>query len=377
MKDNSFLSLLDNFGLLILSIILFLGGAFILSLKIPFWSLFLGIASIQIGIVLIIITYEIITRRKSKVITENYKTIPCLICKKLNYVPKYQNTTICDSCQLRIAKSAKSFMIVVFALFSLTSFTFLVKNNQDIRKKAIIETPIPFNPYPYQKPTIPKKQSYLTFIVGDSMVKALGKNANELRLDLIKYYPNNEFVNYNYGFSATNILSLPKIFNEGVTVDGETFLPIIKEGFDLIIIESFAYNPLSDFSIDEGLKKQTETLDYIVKLLIKDHPNSVIAIMATIAPSKKYFAQSVYDISLEERQKWVEERISYINNAIIFAKDRNIPLINVYEKSLTENGEANLKYIDPNDFIHPSDEGIRLISKTIADFIYENRIFPE
>ncbi|MCJ7713425.1 SGNH/GDSL hydrolase family protein [Candidatus Bathyarchaeota archaeon] len=240
-----------------------------------------------------------------------------------------------------------------------------------------IPTLVPFNPFPYQWPTIPKKNSFVTVLVGDSMVKALGRNANQLRLDLIKYYPGHEFVNYNYGFGATNILSLPKRVNEQTTDDGENYPPILKERFDLIIIESFAYNPLSDFSIQEGLQKQTETLDNAVKQIIKAHPNSVVAIMVTIAPSEEYFAQGVYDLKPEERQKWVEERISYIDNAISFARERNLPLINVYEKSFMEDGKANLKYINPDDFIHPSAEGVRFISQTIADFIYESKIFPE
>lgn len=126
----------DNIGLFILSITLFLGGIYILSLKIPFWSMFLGIASIQIGIVLIIISFEHFTKKRSKVITENYKTIPCLICKKINYVPKYQNTTICDKCQLKIAQAAKSFMVVVIAVFSISTSVHLIRLNQDIREKA-------------------------------------------------------------------------------------------------------------------------------------------------------------------------------------------------------------------------------------------------
>lgn len=40
------------------AIILFIGGIFILVLRIPFWSLVLGIPSIQIGIVFIIFTFD-------------------------------------------------------------------------------------------------------------------------------------------------------------------------------------------------------------------------------------------------------------------------------------------------------------------------------
>lgn len=41
-----------------ISLTLFVGGISILILQAPFWSLFLGIPSIQIGIILIIFTFD-------------------------------------------------------------------------------------------------------------------------------------------------------------------------------------------------------------------------------------------------------------------------------------------------------------------------------
>ena len=114
----------------------------------------------------------------------------------------------------------------------------------------IIPTPTPIatiNPFPYKIPSVQNKRSYLTVLVGDSMTDALGVNANQLRLDLISYYPTHEFVNYNYGFGSTNILSILDRLNTGSTYLGKTYPPILTQGFDLTIIESFAYNPLSQF----------------------------------------------------------------------------------------------------------------------------------
>jgi len=246
-------------------------------------------------------------------------------------------------------------------------------------KPAVIraKVEIPKNLFPYQRPSIPVKRAYLTFLVGDSVIGALGENANQLREDLIAYYPAHEFVNYNYGFSSTNILTLPDRLNKQTTYLGETFPPINEQTFDLIIFESFAYNPLSQYPLAEGLKKQTEILDMSIKAVIKKHPSSVVAIMVPIAPSEDFFAKGVYDLTPEVRKQWVEERVAYIKNAIEFAQKNNIPLINVYEKSLTADGKSNLKYINPSDYIHPSIEGVNLTSKTIADYIYQNHIFLE
>ena len=68
------------------------------------------------------------------------------------------------------------------------------------------------------------------------------------------------------------------------------------------------------------------------------------------------------------------ERIAYIKNHIQFAKENNIPVINVFEASLMENKDGNPDYINTQDFIHPSPKGIIFISKQIADFLYLNNI---
>jgi len=273
-------------------------------------------------------------------------------------------------------KKAYLLVLIIFGIFVAVGVTSLSKNSPQtvVPPKQLTKPKIYF---PYQKPTIPVKRSYLTFLVGDSIIAALGKNANQLRLDLIAYYPTHEFVNYNYGFSSTNILSVTNRLNSQTLDQGETFPPIIEQTFDLIIFESFAYNPLSQFPLAEGLKKQIEILDQSIKSIIDRHPGSVVAIMTPIAPSEKYFAKGVYDLKPEVRRQWVQERVAYIQNAINYAQNNHIPLINVYERSLTSDGQANLKYINPSDYIHPSKEGIKLISLTIADYIFQNRIFPQ
>ncbi|MDO8551227.1 MAG: hypothetical protein Q7S03_00900 [bacterium] len=254
---------------------------------------------------------------------------------------------------------------------------YLTLKNMPQKPAVIPKAEVPKNLFPYKRPSIPAKRAYLTFLVGDSIIAALGKNADQLRKDLIANYPAHEFVNYNYGFGSTNILTLPDRLNNQTTYLGETFPPINEQTFDLIIFESFAYNPLSQYPLEEGLKKQTEILDMSIKEVIEKHPNSVVAIMVPIAPSEKFFAKGIIDLTIEVRKQWVKERVAYIKNAIEFAQKNNIPLINVYEKSLTAEGTANLKYINPSDYIHPSNEGIKLISKTIADYIFQNQIFPE
>lgn len=57
----------------IISLSLFLGGIFLLSLRIPVWSLLLGLPSVQIGIVLIIFTFDRLSREEVEEELESIK----------------------------------------------------------------------------------------------------------------------------------------------------------------------------------------------------------------------------------------------------------------------------------------------------------------
>lgn len=270
-------------------------------------------------------------------------------------------------------------MVLLFLGVVLVALAIIVWGRQSYLSENLngkfLRSPISYQ-FPYKNPVIEKKRSYRTVIVGDSIVNSLGVNANTLREKLIEYYPDSEFVNYNYGYPSTNILSFPARLIEGG--DGSQFEnhPILRQGFDLIIIESFGYNPLSDYPLDDGLSKQSEILENSVRKILEEKPNAALAFMTPIAPSKSNFAKFSRDLSPEERVRWVEERIAYIENHKRFAGEKGIPVIDVYTASLSPDGSANEVYIS-DDFIHPSEEGIELISQEIADYIYENQIFPK
>lgn len=219
----------------------------------------------------------------------------------------------------------------------------------------------------------PSKKNHTLVFVGDSMTEYLG-NFDELRSDLKKYYPNKNFLLLNYGFGSTNILSVPDRLKKLTDQKGRGFQPINDIPFDLIFIESFGYNPLSTLLLDEGLKKQTETLDKIISIITQKHSKSKIVFIATIAPNKENFGGGILNLLPDQKEMWVNERITYIKNHIEYAKSHDIPLINIYEKSLNEKGDGNIDYINSNDFIHPSPTGIYFISQQIADFIYSNKL---
>ncbi len=215
---------------------------------------------------------------------------------------------------------------------------------------------------------------YKVVLLGDSMFEILG-NFDELKAYLKGYYPDKKFLLLNYGYGSTNILSVKERLEKETFHIDRKYQAINDIDFDLILVESFGHNPLSEYPLEEGLKKQTEALDKIVATITQKHPKSSIVFVATIAPNSKRYGEGMVNLLPEQRKEWANERSAYIKNHIEYAKANNIQVINIYERSLKD-GDGNIDYIDTTDFIHPSPGGVYLISETIAKFIFENNLLP-
>lgn len=213
---------------------------------------------------------------------------------------------------------------------------------------------------------------YTIVMLGDSMTEKLG-NSDELKGYLNQYYPDKTFEVLNYGFGSTNIISAQERLTTK-TFHGREFRPILDIAFDLILIESFGHNPLSQFPIQEGLQKQNLALDEIIQSIQDVGLGHKIVFVATVAPNKLDYAKGNTDLSGSEREKWAKERDLYIENHIKYAKDHNIPVVDVYDKSKDSDGNGRELYIDQSDHIHPSPKGVLFISKEIAGFIAQNRL---
>lgn len=269
-------------------------------------------------------------------------------------------------------------LLVSLGVLALIAFGYaavmpLSRNSAPLLAK-LAPTPTPYA-YPYIQPAIAKNRSYRMVIVGDSIVQTLGANANGLREALIERYPQNEFVTYNYGFGATNVLSLVDRLTTRTTFDGAEYVPILKQGFELIIIESFGYNPLSELALEDGLAAQEAELERAVQLILTTKPGVALAFMTPPALGA-HFAAGTYDLSDEVRREWIDERLAYIANHKQFAQARGIPIIDVFAASLGTDGQVRPEYVSA-DNIHPSKAGVALMETEIADYILENSVFPK
>lgn len=219
------------------------------------------------------------------------------------------------------------------------------------------------------------KDSYTLILLGDSMTDYLG-SSEDLKKYLKNYYPNKQIDIVNFSVGSTNILTVPDRLQNLTNYNGKISQAILNTKFDLILIESFGHNPLTQYSLDDGLKKHSKVMDQALTKIKQRQPWALVILFATIAPHHDRYAEGVSNLTTEERKEWANIRASYIKNHIDYGRLHKIPVINIFEKSLDENGGGNIDLIDTHDFIHPSPTGINLISEEIAEFIFRNRILP-
>ena len=275
-------------------------------------------------------------------------------------------------------------LIILLLAIGITYYLAQTKTQIQVPAKTVQLTPVVPTPPPfvfttYTAPKIEKKNLYTIFMIGDSMTLALGPHGGTFYDYISELYrkDNIGILVDNYARGSTNILSVSEELTKQTTYWDSTFAPLLGRDYDLILVESFGYNPLSQFGIAGGIEKQNQAIDALMTTLITTHPNSAIVFVATIAPNKETYAKKeLPNVPTSERVAQAEERMSYIKNHIDYAKSHNIPVINIYEKTLDANGDGQVKYINPDDNIHPSFAGVDFIGHEIANFIYDNQILP-
>lgn len=217
-------------------------------------------------------------------------------------------------------------------------------------------------------------QDYTIVLLGDSMTEILG-NADELRGYLNEYFPEKTFEVLNYGYGSTNILSAKERLTQITHHAGRDFRPILDIDFDYLIIESFGHNPLSEYPLEEGLRKQTGALDDIFQLISTESAKEKLVFLSTIGTNKNNYAKNAKkELTPDQRKEWALERDRYIQNHLSQAKFYGLPGIDVFNPSLDSNGNVKSFLVRDIDNIHPSPKGVMFISKKIADFLVTNKL---
>lgn len=219
-----------------------------------------------------------------------------------------------------------------------------------------------------------RKTHYTIALLGDSMIDTLGPTVPNLTAQLTNFFPSTKFSMLNYGVGGTNIdYGLQRLTQE-YSYLGKTFPPLISTKPDIVVVESFAYNP---YSSDAGaLDKHWLQLAAIINTLKKNIPGVKIIIAATIAPNSLVFADGAPGISLSIADKLSRTNTikQYLDSTVKFAISQRLPLADAYHASLDVFGNGRLAYISPTDHIHYSEAGRVLFAQKLADAIVGDKL---
>ena len=234
-------------------------------------------------------------------------------------------------------------------------------------------------PAPTEKPKIynTAKHQYTIALLGDSMIDTLGSGAPNVYRNLIKRFPKTSFTLLNYGVGSTNIDYGIERLTNSYTYVGKAYPSLVSQKPDVVIVESFAYNPYpySDGAIDRHWLAMAK----IVDTLRANNNDVIIIIAATIAPNSFVFGNGAPGLSFSAVEKF--ERTAtikkYLDNAVRFAKSEHLPLADAYHQSLDIQGNGKLRYISNGDHNHYSEAGREFFANIIVNTILTNHLFHE
>ena len=219
---------------------------------------------------------------------------------------------------------------------------------------------------PSPTPTViqTKKKSYTIAFLGDSMIDTMGPGLPAVNNKLSATFPATNFTLLNYGAGGTNIdYGIERITN-GYTYLGNQIPSLGSTHPDIVVVESFAYNPLPD----TGVNRHWLALARAVDTIRQNLPGVKIIIAATIAPNSTVFGDGAPGIafSLEDKISRTTVIKQYLDSTVKFAASQHLPLADAYHASLDGNGDGKLLYINGGDHIHYSDAGRALFAQILV-----------
>lgn len=211
----------------------------------------------------------------------------------------------------------------------------------------------------------PSKNIYVIAAFGDSMVDTMGENLDYLQKSLKNRYPNTEFKLYNYGIGSQNVIEANKRFSASFSYQTRNYPPIDQIKADVIIISSFAYNPLYPYDKNTYLSALTEVITKAKNSRAK------VYLLAEIAPLKEGFGKGAGGVNWDEQK--TKEHVGYIlqnlDATVALASQTKTSLINAYKQSQVDGKYGNKNYVGNHDGIHPSIEGEVFMAEVIADVL--------
>ena len=217
-----------------------------------------------------------------------------------------------------------------------------------------------------EKKSTLSQESYTIAAIGDSMVETMGGNLEYLGKALKNKYPDTGFAFYNYGLGAENISEGLARFDKSYSYLSRNFPPLHELSPDVIIVGSYAYNPLVPYD----RQKHWSELASVVVMAKEITPN--VYVLAEIAPLESGFGSGVGGVNWPESmaKEHTIHIIEQLENAIGVANILEVGLIDVYNASAKKGSMYGEQfYVDQHDNIHPSVEGHIFTANMIASKI--------
>lgn len=197
------------------------------------------------------------------------------------------------------------------------------------------------------------------------MVDTMGENLDYLDKQMMARYPKTKFKFYNYGIGSQNVVEANSRFDVPFKYQTRDYPRINEIKADIIIISSFAYNPLSPYN-------KAKYLENLKEVIAKSkNTGAKVYLLAEIAPLKEGFGKGVGGVNWDDAK--VKEHLGYIfqnlDAAVNLSAQTNTPLINAYKKSQVDGKYGNKIYVGSHDGIHPSVEGEVFMATVIAETI--------
>ncbi|NMC36519.1 SGNH/GDSL hydrolase family protein [Candidatus Beckwithbacteria bacterium] len=207
-------------------------------------------------------------------------------------------------------------------------------------------------------------------VFGDSMTDTMGTNLPYLASALESYYPNMDFDLLNYGIGSQNVTQGLARVTQNYSYQDRNYPPITQANADLIIVESFAYNPLDASEIGTYQQNLSSLLSQL------KNSNAKVVFLATIAPLKSKFGQGPGGVNWDQDTAWnhATKIQSFLEAGLATASNLGIPTLDLYHATLQDNGEGIASLVSTHDGIHPSVAGHTYIAQQLAAYILKNQL---
>lgn len=220
----------------------------------------------------------------------------------------------------------------------------------------------------------PIRTTYVIALLGDSMIDTLNPYLSDFKTQLSAKYPHYSFGILNFGEGSTDLASGLARLTSPSNYNGKYFPSVLSYKPDVLVIESFAYNPWSNAETD--LNRQWITFAKMVDTVKEKSPDTKILFAATIGPNPYKFGDNSLNWSETQKKEKTDTIKKYLLNLIRFTQSQNMPLADAYSESVDASGNGQTQFITSSDYIHPSKKGATLFFSKIVEGIEKNKLLP-